>query len=168
MALGTSLVPNAVSPRGEIVRPASILSTWITVIDPGGMTTLDAATITNPTTQITASTRHIFSVENQGTTLILRMKYDAGSTVATSPVVKVFGRTRTDAWQLLKTKALALNATITGAPTTDVTDTTWNYTTPDLSAQAWDCAGCMELIVGIETVFAGSITAFSSLQAKFI
>lgn len=150
------------------VAPCSISGPWITVIDAGGMDDQDAATITNPDTQIILSTRHEIIRGLVGTLLLLRLVYDDGLTLITNPVVKVFGRTGSQAWQLLKTGAGALTATLTTAAT-DTTDGTYLYTTPELNSQTWDCLGCERLLVGIETALAGTGTVTNAyLEAKII
>ncbi len=126
----------------------------------GGAVILDAATITNPTTQITDASRQILKrgpqtdgtyASNEGSLLIVRLGYDDGLLGITDPVIKVFGRKdSTEARTLLRTKTGALNATLTTAPT-DVTDGTLNYTTPDLDRLGWDVQGCREILIGIET-----------------
>ena len=154
-----------------ITAPASMKAGWITVISAGGMTVQDNATITNPTTQITSSTRRIIQRRSRGTHLILRMKYDSTLATITSPVVKVFGRVGPgEAWQLLYSRDTNLVETITADTTNDARDGTFNYTTPDFAIHAWDCLGCDELLVGIQTVLAGSTgsTATALLQAKII
>jgi len=153
----------------DTVAPVSLTSGWVTVIDAGGMTVQDAATITDPTAEITNSTRHILRRNGVGTTLLVRMAYDDGITSITNPVIKVFGRTPDQQWQLLKTRAGALNATITTAVATDCSDGTLNWTTSDYDAQAWDCLGCGEILIGIETALAATgTTSTAYLEAKFI
>lgn len=174
MALGTTVTVNG-SPHKQFdsVAPMSATSGWFSVIDAGGMDDQDAATITNPTTQITASTRHLIYRNAFGTNLMLRMGYDDGLTTVTDPVVKVFGRTgNTEIWQLLKTRSGAITGTITTQASddgaTDVTDGTYLYTTPDYDATTWDCFGCEYILVGVQTVLAGTGTVTTAfLQGKF-
>lgn len=171
MALGSN-VTAVFNPTDGLyeVYPASLTAQWVTIIDAGGADDQDAATITNPTTQIVLSTRHILLRGNQGTILLLRLVYDDGLTSITNPVVKVFGRSlSTEIWQLLKTKAAALTGTLTTATSTDVTDATNNYTTPDYDTQSWDCLGCAEILVGIQTALAATGTVTTAyIQAKII
>lgn len=170
MALGSNVLVAASPTRGfDVVAPVSMTAGWVTIIDAGGMTVQDAATITNPTTQITSSTRHILRREAKGTHLLLRMQFDDGLTSITDPVVKVFGRTGNQDWEIIKT------AVITPADTATITTTSYSengtdkFTTPDTSSQVWDCLGCAEVIVGIQTVLAGTGTASTAkLWAKFI
>lgn len=172
MAIGSTIVA-AGSPRTgmQAVVPMSASSGWLTIIDAGGMVVQDAATITNPTTQITSSTRHLFRRMGLGTTLLLRMGYDDGiSGAITSPIVKVFGRSDANqAWDLLTTKSISLTSTITVTQATDVQDGTYGYTTVSAVTQAWDCLGCSEFLVGVETIFSATGTVNTAfLQGKFI
>lgn len=154
--------------RAGTVSPQSISSDWQTIIDAGGPAVQDAASITSPDTQITASTRHIFNRAGVGTNLLLRLAYDDGLTSITSPVVKVFGRTRGGQWMLLKTRGGNLTGTLTTAAT-DVTDGTLDYTTPDWDDTAWDCLGCDEILVGVETALAGTGTTSNAvIEGKFV
>jgi len=150
--------------------PVSLTSIWQTVITAGGPAVQDAASITNPETQITSSTRSIFNRKGAGTHLLLRLKYDSTLTAITSPVVKVFGRTGADAWQLLYSKGGNLVETLTTDTTNDARDGTFNYTTPSFSVHVWDCLGCDSLIVGVQTAFAGATgsVATATVQAKVI
>lgn len=166
MPIGLSVVASSVSPRGETVRSASIVSKWRGVIDAGGPAVQDNASITNPTTQIIAETRHIFVLDNAGSFVCLRLAYDDGLTSITNPIVKVFGRTGADVWQILKTRAGSITGTLTTAAT-DVTDGTLCYTTPDSQSTTWDCLGCEEILVGVETALAGTGTTSNSIiQAR--
>jgi len=169
MALGTA-VKAVGNPMVNLaaVAPVSMVSSWLTIIDAGGMTVQDNAAITNPTTQITSSTRHILQRKGVGTNLLLRMRYDAGLTAIGNPTVRVFGRTGTQDWELLSTKSAALTASLTTAAT-DASNGTLKATTPDFSAICWDCLGCDEVIVGIETVLSGTGTKSNAyLEGKFI
>lgn len=171
MALGDSIEVVGSPTRGfEAVTLYSMTSAWQTIIDAGGPAVQDAATITNPTTQIVASTAHLFQRRAKGTNLILRLGYDDALTSITDPIVKVFGRTgSTDVWQILKTKSGSITCTLSTAPTTDTTDGTLRYTTPDSSTTTFDCFGTEEILVGIQTALAGTGTTNNSIiQAKFI
>ena len=50
--------------RGEEVIPVSVASRWYDAVAAGGPATLDAATVTNPDTQITDSTDYYRRQEN--------------------------------------------------------------------------------------------------------
>lgn len=171
MALGTPIPATDSPTRGfEAVAPMSMSSGWQTIIRAGGVNSADASTITNPTTQITRSTTSLFTRHSTGTYIALRLGYDAAATIATNVVVKVFGRSDSNqTWDRLLTKgSQAMSAAL--APTaTDVTDGSLKYTTVTLE-NLWDCLGCSELLVGIETaltVSAGTATT-AIIQAKMI
>jgi hypothetical protein len=148
---------------------------WTTVITAGGPAVQDAATITNPNTQITAATRAIFRRNGIGRTMLVRLGYDDGLTGITSPVVKVFGRTgSSDVWTVLETRSDALTMTLTTVTATDVSDGTLLYTqagyTPTVGTQSCDVLGCEEFLIGVQTALAGATTttANSVIQVKFI
>jgi hypothetical protein len=147
-------------------------SPWQTVLDPGGPASQDAATITNPTTQVVKASTHLFRCKANGTLVIARLGYDAGLTGVTSPIVKLFGRyNSSDDWQILQTKAGLITATLTVATSTDVTNGTLKYTTPDQALHTWDRLGCEELLLGIQTALAGGgsgVTSNSIIQLKLI
>ena len=154
---------------GFVSYPVSGTARWVVAIDSGGADDQDAATITNPTSSITASSRHILNRNfKSGTTLVVRLGYDVGAGSLTNPVIKVFGRSGSDAWQVLRNKSGSLTATITTATSTDVSDGTYKYTNPDLNDNAWDCQGCDQILIGVETAYAaGSGTAANAcLRAK--
>lgn len=165
MALGTerNLLANF---RGEQVAPCSLSSNWIDAIDAGGVATQDAASITNPDSEITAVTRHTLSRQNSAGTL-LRLRLGYSGTPSADPVLAVFGRSGTDAWERLVNKSGGSSATLTTAASTDVTDGTLKYTAVG-DGQTFDCQGCDELLVGVQTAFAGSATADAIVQAKII
>jgi hypothetical protein len=169
MPLTDPVSSQVVSPRQEVSRPASITSRWTTIISGGGPAVQDAATITNPTTQIINATSRICRRGNEGTVIMLRLGYDDAVTLPTSPVVKVFGRTGTDEWQLLSNEANAITSTLTLNLTTDTTDGAFKYTFADSIATTIDCLGCEELLVGIEVAFAATgVVNNSFIQAKIV
>lgn len=148
--------------------PVSLTSIWQTVITAGGPAAQDAATITNPDTQITAATRSIFNRGGGGTILLIRLGYDDGLTLITNPIIKVFGRTAsTEPWMVLKDAAGNIAITLTTATTTDVTDGTLFYTAADVATASVDCLGCDEILIGVQTALAGTgVTNNSIIQVK--
>ncbi len=155
-----------VDSRGAQVFPCSLSSRWADAIDAGGVTVQDAATILDAAASITASTRHVIKRNNHaGTLLKVRLKY-VGS-VSQSPVVVVFGRSGSDPWEMLANKSGAYTATLTAAPSTDATDGTYLYSNTG-DDQTFDCNGCDEFLIGIQTVVAGGTTASDVIQAKII
>lgn len=150
------------------VIPMSATSFWETAISAGGIAVQDAATITNPSTEI-ASTATILKRGGKGTLLVVRLQYDDGLTSITDPVIKVFGRTGSDMWEVLKTRAStpAITFTVTTGAN-DTTDGTYLYTLPSY-VDAFDCLGCEEIVIGVQTALAGTGTTNTAvLQVKFI
>lgn len=172
MALGETVEVQA-DPRkiSDAVSPTSLTSTWETIIDPGGMIIQDAASIQDPSADISSSTRHIFQRKGKGTLLLLRMAYPASLGTITDPIVKVFGRANAnEEWQLLQTRAGSNTVTIETDTANDTNNGVTAYTIPNYSAQCVDCLGCDQLLVGVQTILAaGSGTPDSaSLEGKFI
>lgn len=146
--------------------PCSLTSRWTTAISAGGPATQDAASITNPTTEITASTRRILKRNRMnGTLVMVRLGYSG--TPSTDPIVGVWGRTGTDAWQRLINKSSGTQSTLATVSASDVTDGTLKYTSAS-EDHTFDCVGCEEILIGVETAFAGSVTADSIIQMKII
>jgi hypothetical protein len=175
MALDTPLVAHGLD-AGHPTSPSSLGAAWQTIIAVGGMDDQDAATITNPDTEITDATRRILKRDKgRGTLLRLRMGYDDGDTPSADPVVKVFGRTMDaagdySAWQNLVNEAGDTTATLTTAVASDDADGTNKRTVPDRSNHAWDLDGCDEVLVGVQTVYAVSAgdASLAFLEAKII
>jgi len=175
MPLGTTKKNSPVSyVNGGASYPTSITHPWMDGIDIGGLISADAATITNPTTQITTATRKLIQKsQGLGTLLQLRTVYDATATGFTvTPIFAVFGRVQNsgDAWQRLKTRAGGTSVT-TNAAATDVSNGTFKHTTPDSLEHTLDCMGCDEILIGVETVCTpngGADANLSTLQVKFL
>jgi len=129
----------------------------------------DAATVTDPDTQITSSTRQVFGrVFTPGTFLGLRMRY-VNKPVSTDPVIKVFGRTRqpdgtAGPWQILKNRLGDASVTIVTDDSDIVSDIGY-ATTADPEASYYDVQGCNEFIVGVEIACSDEDAA---LDAKFL
>ena len=157
--------------RIDKVALCAIACRWSDVISGGGPGVQDAASITNPTTQIVNDTTFVISRDQRlGTTLAVRLAYNAGASTLTPPIIKIFGRARDDdAWQPLYSLSGNLTATLTDAAT-DVTDGTFKYTTPHPTNHYFDTAGCDEFLVGVETAFAAGvgIVTDSKIQMKVI
>ena len=173
MAFGKEVVAQ-LSHVARMTRPTQIPVPWQTLIPAGGMDDQDAATITDPTAEIeggaNAANRYVLKVRQKGTTLRMRMKYDDGLTGITDPKIKVFGRyNAAEQWQILKTKDNALNATMTTVLASDVSDGTFNWTTPDPNKHSFDLDGVDEVAFGVETALAatGDVTT-ATLEVKVI
>lgn len=169
MAYGTAVEASG-SPDSVvgIVAPSSMKSGWVDIISgTSALATADSAGgLLNP--ESLAATRFPIWRRSKGTNLLLRVKYSSASTVTTSPIVKVFGRTGADAWDALPSKGGNLLETITCTVATDVTDGTWSYSQINFTALAWDCLGTEKFIVGVSTAIAGSAMTTAVLQAKII
>lgn len=171
MAFNAEVIAQA-SHIDRISRPSQIPAPWQTVIPAGGLDDQDAATITDPTAEIAdgGNLRNVLKIAKKGTTLRIRMKYADSLTSITDPKIKVFGRySATDPWQILKTKDNALNATMTTVLASDVSDGTFNWTTPDPNKHSFDLDGVDEVAFGVETPLAatGDVTT-ATLEVKVI
>ena len=170
MALGTRKNLVGVHDAQGVVE-AALGAPWITAIDAGGMDDQDAATITDPDTNITLATRHIFERDmNRGMFVTARMVYDDGISGVTDPVVKLFGRHNSDdMWQILENLNGDIAVTIPTDLTNDVSDGTLNFTHPDGNTHVWDCFGCNEFLFGVETkLSATGIVTTAYLEVKVI
>lgn len=178
MAISTVAVLGHAQLESKLVRPIQIPAKWFTIIDAGvagvslsGLEQQDAAALTDPDAEITNSTTHLFKVGRQGTTLLLRMKYDDGLSAITDPVLRVFGRyDSTEPWMMLNQKGGADNATVTmQTASTDVSDGTDNWTDVDEDDHSFDLRGCDEILVGVQTALAATgDPTLASLEAKII
>lgn len=181
MALGSTIQIDPADPwhfrTPNAVALVAIPGRWVTVIDAGGVATADAAIINNPDTQITASTRHPFRRGGaSGTALAVRLKYSAGLTGITNPVIKVFGRAlrapggiSPDQWEIIANEAGEQAVTIATAPTTDVTDGTFKWSHPDAAKAVFDLRGCEEFLIGVQTALAGTgDVSTATLEVKLI
>lgn len=179
MALGSNKTLQTLT-RGGLVSTVSLSSLWDDAIEAGGMDDADAATITNPTTEITLATRHPMRRETlHGTTLAARFCYDRTATGIVAPVIVIFGRSTPQdgtpqdgtpqPWQRLRTLSNNLSATMNVAAT-DTDDGTLKYTNPDNADHQWDMAGCDEFLVGVQTAHAvgGGSAALAKLQVRAI
>lgn len=117
-------------------------------------------------------------VSTAGQFVIVRAKYDdTASAVGTSPVVSVIGLKETvdsagnriwHAHKLVNTKGNA-TVTLTAAPSTDITDGTYKYTS-HTDECVFDLIGHSHYIVILETAIAqtGGSTATSDIQTKVV
>jgi hypothetical protein len=147
---------------------AAVRATYQTAIAAGLVATIDNATVTNPTTQVTRSGTSIVRSDSGGVFMLVRLAYDDGLTAITNPSVKVFGRANLgEPWRLLRNRAGALSASLVTA-STDATDGTLDYTTPDLTTNVWDVQGCDQFIIAVETALAGTgTTSNATVQVLF-
>lgn len=163
------------------VMPVQLASCWTDVIAATGLSATpaqgNATNITNPGSSIASSTTQLVSVDGRGTTLRVRMAYDAATTnTVTDPIIQVFGRCKnsgnSDTWKRLlnKNATPAFSVTLTTAPATDVSTGTFKFTEASLTDHAFDLDGCDELLFGVHTAYAGSNgdETLAKLQAKVI
>tara|TARA_S200002703_G_scaffold21909_1_gene18566 strand:- start:2625 stop:3158 length:534 start_codon:yes stop_codon:yes gene_type:complete len=171
MALEANKVMPTVNVLSEDVsKPVQIHSFWAKVHDNSKVA--DDSTLNDPEDNITANARLLFCP--LGTSLVLCHGYTGSvNSVSTQPVVKVFGRTVSDAsettltaldgvrgqWMVLPNKAGSIDITISDSAT-DTTDGTTTLTTVDPDAHVVDLMGCNQILVGIKTASAGSTTGF--------
>ena len=153
--------------NAELVASVSITSSWFSAVGATGPNTQDAASITNPTTEITSAVHKLVETKGRATRATFRLKYDRGVTSPTRPVIAVFGRTRLSdsevgSWERLSTLGAATTATLTVDVTSDVDDGTYQYTATSLEDQTFDLNGCNEFLVGVQTAFAGTGTVHTS------
>lgn len=161
-------VINGGSLQKETVFIASSTEGWQTLIQAGGPATQDAAVITFPVSEI-GSTKLQYNRKGGGLLVALRLKYDSGLVVTTSPVVKLFGYTSQDGKQLLKTRAGSTTSTLTVSSAEDVysDDGAFRFTTPDMLLNVWDSFACETIVAGIQTALAGTgATSNSTIEFK--
>lgn len=163
MALGTTL--NATPYHSSNATPmfvVSVKSSWATVVGAGGPAAIDAATVTNPTTEVTRSlTRPFLIGDRVGQYLQVRLAYNPSLTVSTSPTVKVFGRRNGGGWELLMTRGGAKNVALVTS-SADVNDGTFKYTVCS-ATDTVDLLGSDEILVAVEVALAGTGTTSDSL-----
>jgi len=146
----------------QLVTPISLTSGWVQAITAGGPATADESRIVNPDGSIDIASRRILKRGGRGGTyLAVRLGYDDGLTSITNPKVAVFGRTGTEAWQRLLSRASADSATLTTSASNDSTDGTLKYTNVDPSNHVFDMMGC-DILIGVETALNGSTTVLTN------
>lgn len=176
MAISTAVgaVANPEVNRSAVAQ-IGLTTNWQTVISAGGMVVQDAASITSPGFSITSSTRVPMDTRGMGNGVIFRLKYDSTLATITNPVIKVFGKTGPNgSYQLLRLAA-GVTYTVTTAATDADNSTagvagTFKYTTPNLATDIFDCSGNGIILVGVETILAGTVgsAATATLEAKIV
>jgi len=154
---------------GLATNPVSLQSEWSTARDAGGVDAADASPLIDATGSITASTAKILELGKAGGTgLIFRFAYQGS--VATSPVIRVFGRTNpSEQWMILPNKSGDDTITLTVDTTNDGSDgagTPTRYTTVVLDEHYVDAMGCKYILVGVQTAQGGGTAGVSFIQAK--
>jgi hypothetical protein len=169
----------SVNVEGMVTVPTSIASDWVTVITAGGVSTQDAATITDPKDEIDLDTHPVFYREdNMGTILSIRVCYPTAATWATDPKFKVFGFSADDTSmlrpQILRNGDGDIQVEVAPAETTDavvnIGGTEMLASTPTADTHFFDCQGCSRFIVGTEVAGNADSTyeATAILQAKIL
>ncbi len=155
----------------KVVYIASINSRWIDALTDGGPGVQDASPIVNPVTEIINPTARIVLKPDAGTIVRVRLGYDDGvGGPVTSPVINLFGRTNTDAFERLMNQNRDQDVTLTVNLTNDVTDGTFKYTTADIVLHSIDLVACNELLIGVKTALTvtSGIVTNSFLQVKLL
>jgi len=148
--------------------PVSLTANWMPAIT-STLGTADGAPVTNPNTFTDDNHVNLMRGSKRGTAVRARMAYPAAMTVTTPPAIKLFGRSGTDAWQILENRDGARTAALAVAAD-DASDGTLKYTHPSPTAHSWDCDGCDEVKAFVETALAGSggTIALASVELKII
>lgn len=163
-ALGSTVTVSPGYSSQRAVGSPMPIHEWATAIAAGGVATQDAATIDNPTADITRSTTSVVNLGSvSGVYVTVQLAYDDGLTSITSPVIELYGRAGgSGTWIRLPNRAGATAVTLTTA-TTDVTDGTLFYTAPSPTNHIWDRMGCDEFLVGVTTALAGTGTTSNAV-----
>ena len=154
--------------RGEPSFPASFASEWVDAIT--NVVLLDNASITDPATQITDSSRKIISRAGwQGSSLCIRLLYDQAAGAGDAPTLAVFGRfNASHPWERLLTKANNRTVTFTPSATHTLFSAALRGTEVHSTNHVLDNLGCNDFLVGVEVVGSGGVTAAAKVQVKFI
>ena len=154
MARSSSIYGTYQATGGQVPSlPMSVSGPWSAWVLQD-LSTIDAATITNPETQITASTRRTWLRQFVGTSLQLQAVYPrAAALKTTDPLALVWGRSIVNGtalpWNLLTNDNGDSQITIEIDPTNDADDgSTYKYST--VKSTNWiDSQGYDEFIVGL-------------------
>lgn len=154
MARSASIYGTYQATGGQVPSlPMSVSAPWSAWVLQD-LSTIDAATITNPETQITASTRRTWLRQFVGTSLQVQAAYPRAATLKTTNAqVIVFGRSIVNGtaqeWNALVNDNGDSLITIEFDPTDDADDgSTYKYTTVK-STQWLDSQGYDEFIIGL-------------------
>ena len=162
----------------------SITSDWTTVGDTdGGLGNMNLGTVQASIDQLSDLTSTQIATQTvnikHGTFILVRAGYDINfSAISQGPVIVAWGRvgsgsgSTTDVWQVLKTRSGAGSLTIACNPGTssgsDNKGATYQYTSPDPAIDAFDRAGCDQVLFIVKTAIAGTggTASTSILQVK--
>jgi len=154
MARSSSIYGTYQATGGQVPSlPMSVSGPWSAWVLQD-LSTIDAATITNPETQITASTRRTWLRQFVGTSLQLQAVYPRAATSKTTDLLVVgWGRSIVNGtaqqWNLLTNDNGDYQITLEIDPTNDADDgSTYKYST--VKSTNWlDCQGYDEYVFGL-------------------
>ncbi|HMN40424.1 MAG TPA: hypothetical protein PKE29_06225 [Phycisphaerales bacterium] len=167
-----------------VVVPVSGRSDWVVAIPAGGLETQDqpSGTVIRRATDIFAN----FSIRNlldrkypgTGTTLRVRMRYQADDGTLINPVIiRIFASVGDDPTDpATPFVALPNTANECSVPIRNNADTDslvgpgtgFAYTTPDNDQHSWDCDGYTWFIIGVEQAYDGDTPEEAWLEAKIV
>jgi len=155
----------------HFVVPTSMSADWTWAINAAaaaaGLDAIDAATITNPTTQITAARSRILRA-NGGTNIAVRLSIPSAATLSTSCSIAVFGRCGDNGkWQRLRNRNNGSSATFTIGASAVINGTLKSSEVDNLT-HIFDTQGCDQFLFGNEValVVSGGNAYDSLLEAK--
>lgn len=144
-------------PLNQPVVTCGVQSDWIDVCTAPETADNSGSTVTNPLT-ITRSEQNWFRPCGLGTQILVRLKYDDGISVPTSPVVQLFGKDSSGSPHAMVDGSGTHAQTLTIDLTNDVTDGTYKFTAPKII----NIHGNLEVIAAIKTAFAATGTVNNS------
>lgn len=175
MTLSASINASIVHPAGQSQTiPLSCSSPWSSSILTD-LSVVDAATLVDPTTQITASSRRTIYRRGAGTYMLLQALYPrAAAVLTTNPTLVVFGRTvaadgTVGDWNLLINDAGDSAIDIELDPTNDADDQATYKRSTVKSAHWLDCQGYDEFIVGCSRAAVLDVSAATAyVRTRFV
>lgn len=171
MPVGALLTYQPVFNNITKTAPLSLTANWQTIIEAGGVNVADAALINNPVTQITRVTTRPLTRNGEGTTLFIKLRYDAGLASPTNPIVQLFGKTTTDDYDCIPNRAGSPLVTIGMDPVNDILNAagTFKSTLVNFTLLAFDCTGVNDFLLGITRALAGTGTVNNAtILAKLV
>lgn len=152
------------APPIEAVVSCGVISDWIDICTAPEASDNSGGTVVSPGS-ISRTDQKWIALCSLGSRLLVRLKYDTGVTLPTSPVVQVFGKDSQGTISPLTDASGTHEQTLTVDLTNDVTDGAYKYTT----AKTLNIAGCKDVLAAIKTAFAGTgTTNNSAIQVRVI
>jgi len=166
MAAGTVSPHKTKTETGHADKPefveCGLINDWVDCVTAPEAADNSGSTVTNPSGIVRAA-QNIIDTHGMARSILFRLKYDAGVSGPTNPVIQPFGFDANNAPQRLYDGNGNHAITITVDTTNDSTDGTYKYT----QHAEVDLAGCRKVIAAIKTAFAGTGTVDNSaLQFK--